>query len=380
MRRRTGGRRVPLGGAIELTRRCNQRCRQCYNNLPAADERARAAEMDTGEVMGLLEEIAAAGCVWLLFTGGEIFLRPDLLEIYDHARRQGLLVTLFTNGTLITQEAAAHLSRSRPFAIEVTLYGATPETCERVTGVPGSFERCRRGIALLREHGLPLKLKSTVSRLNRHELPQMRQMASELGLEFRFDAVLNPRCDGRPGALDVRLSPEEVVALDLAEPERVSALREFAEQMGREAVPAAAAAMLYRCGGGVFSFGIDPFGRMRPCLLSHEAGFDLRQGRFAEGWDVFLARLRAQAADRPTKCTGCRMRAFCGMCPANAGLECGDPQHPVDFLCRVAHLRAYALGLPFPPHGDCEYCPGGARYGEMVCSVGKIKKIVTSNE
>jgi MoaA/NifB/PqqE/SkfB family radical SAM enzyme len=240
---------VPLGGAIELTRRCNQRCRQFYNNLPAVDERARAAEMDTGEVMGLLEEIAAAGCVWLLFTGGEIFLRPDLLEIYDHARRQGLLVTLFTNGTLITPAAAAHLSRSRPFAIEVRLYGATPESCERVTGVPGSFECCRQGIGLLRKHGLPLKLKSTVSSLNWNELPQMRQMTSELGLEFQFDAVLNPRCDGRPGALDVRLSPEEVVSLDLAEPERFSALREFAEQMGREAVPAAAATMLYRCGG-----------------------------------------------------------------------------------------------------------------------------------
>lgn len=373
MRRRTGGRRVPLGGAIELTRRCNHRCRQCYNNLPAADERARAAEMNTGEVMRLLEEIAAAGCVWLLFTGGEIFLRPDLLEIYDHARRRGLLVTLFTNGTLITPQAAAHLSRSRPFAIEVTLYGATPETYERVTGVPGSFDRCRRGIALLREHGLPLKLKSTVSNLNRHELPQMRQMASELGLEFRFDAMLNARCDGRPGALDVRLSPAEVVALDLSEPERVSALREFAERMSLNAAPAAASAALYRCGGGGYSFGIDPYGRMRPCLLSHEAGYDLRRGRFAEGWEVFLARLRGQTADRPTKCTDCRMQAFCGMCPANAGLECGDPQEPVDFLCRVAHLRAYALGLSFAPHGDCTYCPGGGHYMEMTRQAKEIQ-------
>jgi radical SAM protein with 4Fe4S-binding SPASM domain len=373
VRRRTGGRRVPLGGAIALTRRCNHRCRQCYNNLPAADESARAAELGTAEVMRLLDEIAAAGCVWLLFTGGEIFLRPDLLEIYDHARRQGLLVTLFTNGTLITPQAAAHLSRSRPFAIEVTLYGATPETYERVTGVPGSCDRCRRGIALLREHGLPLKLKSTVSNLNRHELPQMRQMAAELGLEFRFDAVLNPRCDGRPGALDVRLSPAEVVALDLAEPERVSALREFAEQTNREAVPAAHSAVLYRCGGGLFSFGIDPYGRMRPCLLSHEAGFDVRGGRFAEAWEVFMARLRGQLADRPTKCTDCRMKAFCGMCPANAGLECGDPQQPVDFLCRVAHLRAYALDITFPPHGECEYCPGGAQYNQILMRAKEIK-------
>ncbi len=380
VRRRAGGRRVPLGGAIELTRRCNHRCRQCYNNLPAADESARAAELGTAEVMRLLDEIAAAGCVWLLLTGGEIFLRPDVLEIYDHARRKGLLVTLFTNGSLITREIAAYLSRRRPFSIEITLYGATPETYERVTGVPGSFDRCRRGIGLLRERGLPLKLKSTVSSVNRHEIPLMRTMAQDLGLEFRFDAMLNPRCDGRPGALDVRLSPREVVDLDLAEPERVSALREFAERMSRSAAPAAASAALYRCGGGAYSFGIDPYGRLRPCLVSHESGYDLRHGSFAEGWEVFLARLREQAAGRPTKCTDCRMRAFCGMCPANAGLECGDPEQPVDFLCRVAHLRAYALGLTVPPHGACAYCPGGDHYGEMLRLTERIGKIVTSNE
>jgi hypothetical protein len=57
---------------------------------------------------------------------------------------------------------------------------------------------------------------------------------------------------------------------------------------------------------------------------------------------------------------------MCGMCPANSELECADPEAPVDFLCRVAHLRAYALGLPIAPHGACEYCPGGSGYTEMM--------------
>jgi hypothetical protein len=53
------------------------------------------------------------------------------------------------------------------------------------------------------------------------------------------------------------------------------------------------------------------------------------------------------------------------MCPANAELEAGDPEEPVDFLCRVAHLRAAALGLEVAPHGACEYCPGGERRAEI---------------
>jgi hypothetical protein len=60
------------------------------------------------------------------------------------------------------------------------------------------------------------------------------------------------------------------------------------------------------------------------------------------------------------------------MCPANGELENGDPESPVDFLCRVAHLRAYTLDLPVVPHGACEYCEGGSGYAEMMASAASL--------
>lgn len=60
------------------------------------------------------------------------------------------------------------------------------------------------------------------------------------------------------------------------------------------------------------------------------------------------------------------------MCPAYGVLECGDAEEPVDFLCQVAHLRAHAFGIPIPPHGECEYCPGGAKHQEMMKMVGEL--------
>jgi hypothetical protein len=62
------------------------------------------------------------------------------------------------------------------------------------------------------------------------------------------------------------------------------------------------------------------------------------------------------------------------MCPANAELECSEAEVPVDFLCQVAHLRAYAFDIPVTPHGDCEYCPGGGRYQEMMEEVKRLKQ------
>ena len=106
----------------------------------------------------------------------------------------------------MTPEIADLLAIHRPFSIEITLYGATRRTYERVTGNPGSFGQCLRGIRYLRDRGLPLKLKATVSALNRHEIQAMKRLAEDdLGLPFRFDALLNARCDGSPGPLDVRL-------------------------------------------------------------------------------------------------------------------------------------------------------------------------------
>jgi hypothetical protein len=65
---------------------------------------------------------------------------------------------------------------------------------------------------------------------------------------------------------------------------------------------------------------------------------------------------------------------MCGMCPANSELECRDAETPVDFLCQVAHLRAYVLSLNIAPHGDCEYCPGGSHYEEIMQIVEGLKE------
>lgn len=375
VKERVGGRRVPLAGTFELTRRCNNRCRHCYNNLPANDSKALAAELGTDEIKRILGETAEAGCIWLLLTGGEILLRPDFLEIYRHAKGRGLLVTLFTNGTLVTPKLADELAGLRPFSIEITLYGCTAETYERVTGVPGSFRRCMEGVRLLMDHALPLKLKSTLCALNVHEIWDIKRFAEQdLGLPFRFDALLNARCDGSLRPLDVRLSPEEVVALDLADAERMRALQELARRP-RVAAPVPTDTFpLYVCGGGATSFAIDPYGRLRACALSAGDGYDLRAGSFQAGWDPYLSRVRKLTSGSDTKCTRCSLRSLCGMCPANGELECGDPRHPVDFLCRVAHLRAYAMGMEIPAHGPCSYCPGGGRHEEMLRVAERLEK------
>src|SRR4051812_41298228 len=149
-------RRIPVNGTIEVTNRCPLTCAHCYNNLAMDDSSARSLELTTDEHRRIVDEIVEMGCLWLLYSGGEIFARRDFLDIYKHAKRAGLLVTLFTNGVLVNERVADVLADWTPFAVEVTLYGRTRETYEALTGIPGSFDKCMRGIELMLERKLPL--------------------------------------------------------------------------------------------------------------------------------------------------------------------------------------------------------------------------------
>jgi len=366
--------RVAASATIEISRRCPLKCVHCYNNLPMGDMDAKRGELTYSEHCRILDELAEAGCLWILYTGGEIFARKDFLDIYTYAKKKGFLITLFTNGTLITPQIADYLVEWRPFSIEITLYGRSRETYERLTGIPGSYDRCLRGIHLLLDRGLPLKLKSVAISVNKHEVGAMKKFAGELGVTFKFDAMMSPRIDCSQSPLKVRLQPWEIVKMDLEDEERVAEWRKFAARFNGPMQEAGRSDELYQCGGGVGGFAIDPEGKMSICVLSHFDRYDLRSGNFREGWDHFLRHVRGKKITRVTKCTACKIKPMCGMCPANGELENGDPEAPVDFLCHVAHLRAHALELPVPSHGECEYCPGGSAYKALMNSMESLHK------
>jgi radical SAM protein with 4Fe4S-binding SPASM domain len=366
-----GDKRTPVDVSIEMTRRCPLECQHCYNNLPMGDLAARNRELSKQEYEAILDELADMGVIWLLFTGGEVFARKDFLEIYTYAKQKGFLITLFTNGILINEKVADYLVDFPPFAIEITLYGRTRETYEALTQLPGSYDRCMRGIRLLMERGLPLKLKTVGTKVNCHEVIGMKEFAEqELGVEFKFDSLINPRIDCSQAPLEVRLSPEEVVALDLHWPKVAAEHRRLLET---ETVSSKIkTGSVYVCGGGVKSFAIDPYGHMSICVISHQETYDIRGGSVREGWEQFLFKVRQRERTRPSKCDACRIQSVCSMCPANGELENGDQESPVEFLCEVAHLRALALGFEIPEHGDCEFCSDSERREELKQSAARI--------
>jgi len=333
--RRTAEQRVPVCGSIDLTHRCNLRCVHCYVRPRSANQELEQRELSTERLVSILDEIADAGCLYLLITGGEPLLRRDFPDVYCHAKMKGMLVTVFTNGTLISDETLALFRDLPPHQVEISLYGATAETYGKITGAPGAFEHCLGGIERLLAAGLNVRLKTVLMTLNRHELPDIERMAEELGVEFRFDPAIFPRLDGDRAPIRLRIPAEEAVEKELADEVRLRRWRDYF----RRRRDLAATDALYQCGAGLTYFHIDPYGNLRPCLMINEPAHDLRNGSFLTGWRDVMPRIRQRKARANHPCNACEKRVLCGFCPAFFALENGAADDRSEYVCEMGHAR-----------------------------------------
>jgi MoaA/NifB/PqqE/SkfB family radical SAM enzyme len=255
LRRKAATESVPLIGMLELTRRCNFKCAHCYAG-PASHA---AGELKTEEWKGLMDEAAAAGCLELVFSGGEPLLRSDFAELYIHARRLGMEVTVFTNASLVDEQMASLFNEWPARKVEVSVYGITEPTARAVTGVDGACARQWDGIRKMMGKGIPVSLKLMAIKPLRHEIEAIEARARDAGLELRFSTEILPRLDGDLTPLSLTLDPQEVASLEARLPGWADALRKRAESRQNDV-------RRYPCAAGQYGFFIDAGGFLQPCI------------------------------------------------------------------------------------------------------------------
>lgn len=365
--RRLEGKHTPLGFELEMTARCNLDCRHCYVNMPANDARAAARELAAVEIQEIGRQAVELGALWCTLTGGEPLLRPDFAEIYLGLKRLGLLVSIYTNATLIREEHIALFRKYPPRDIEITVYGATAGTYERITRRQGSYARFRHGLALLLDSGIKVRLKTMALRSNLQELPEIARFCRERTKDFyRFDPFLNLRTDRDPERnreiASERLLPEEIAFCERGDAERQGALEKrcdrliepLREDFSYEACLACSRQdrcesflRLSRrliCGAGLASFFVAHDGAFRLCasLCAPGTTYDMRQGSLRQAWEEFVPSVReskAKSAQLLNSCRSCPIVNLCFNCPATADLECGDPEAVIPYFCSVAKAR-----------------------------------------
>ena len=341
--------RTPLQFDLELTARCNNDCRHCYINLPAADDAARARELSSEEIDGVATQAVEMGALWCLVTGGEPLLRDDFAEVYTGLKRLGLLVSVFTNAGLVRDEHIELFRQYPPRDVEVTVYGATEATYERVTRRRGSHAAFVAGVDRLLSAGVRVRLKAMALRSTVHEFDEIGRFCRARTKDFyRFDPLLHLRLDGDPQRNEIiraeRLSPDEIVALERADPERFGALVDLCRTFAGEEPDAGDDSRLLRCNAGMTSFTVGWDGTFRLCSSLGYPGTtaDLRAVPLAEAWRDLVPsvrRLRSDSERFRATCARCGLQDLCLWCPAHAALETGALDEWVEYFCEVAKAR-----------------------------------------
>lgn len=338
---------------LEITARCNNNCKHCYINLPAGDLQVKSLEMTPKEICRIADQAVSLGAVWCLITGGEPLLRPDFEEIYLMLKFKGLLTSVFTNATLINENHIKLFKNYPPRDIEVTVYGATKDTYEKVTRQPGSYKKFIDGLNLLIQNNVKFRLKAMALRDNLHELDLISKFCRKHTADFyRFDPVLHLRfdrnADRNEEIREERLTPEEVVTLEKKDIERYSALQLNCDNLINSAFAKNIGNYLFRCGSGINSFNVSFDGKYRLCssLWAPGTTFDLRQGTLEDARSNLMPKvrdLRSNKKEYLESCNNCEITNLCLWCPAHAYLETGEMDGATPYFCAVAHARAAML-------------------------------------
>ena len=203
--------RTPLSLSFELTPVCNMACKMCYVRMDKKTQESIAPLRSAEEWLSLAEEAKEQGLLYLLLTGGEPFLYPELQFLLENLQQLGLILSINTNGTMIDEKTVQWLRRTPPSRLNITLYGASDATYERLCGKPDGFTRVTHAIELLREAGIQVKINVSVTPWNAQDLEGIFAYCRQNQLILQATSYMFPplRRDAGSFGKNNRFTPEE---------------------------------------------------------------------------------------------------------------------------------------------------------------------------
>jgi len=325
---------LPLSVHLDVTYRCNERCVHCYL------DHDNHGEMSTAEICGVLDQLAEAGVFFLIFSGGEVFMRMDFFRILEYARSLLFCVTVKTNAFMIREREADRLRELGVQMVQVSIYSHRPEVHDAITKLPGSLKRSIAGIRLLRSRGVSVTLANVLMRQNLADHAGVQALARELGAKFTIDPTITPKMDGDRSIIGLGIGGDDLKQV-FRNPDLVGDVEEFCAPPPRvdddvlDELP---------CSAGHTACYISPYGDVYPCVQFPLPSGSVRKQKFLDIWrhSPELDEVRSiHARDLPV-CSSCSHVGTCSRCPGLAYMQ-GNLRGPSSQDCEKSYART---GIP----------------------------------
>lgn len=339
---RAGKMRIPLSGTFELTPLCNMNCKMCYVTMTPEEQKKRGRHRTKEEWLALAKEAKQEGMLFLLLTGGEPFLWPEFKELYQELHKMGFYISINSNGTLIDEKKVQWLKEYPPNRINVTLYGSSDETYQRMCGKKDGFSKVTTAISLLQEAGIVIKLNCSLTPFNEADLEEMVAFAEERKLILEVASYMFPpiRKDGQMVGKNQRFTPQEaarkMIKTDILQngEDRFRYFisnNQFPVIERKECVDVEGDCI--RCRAGRSSFWVTWDFHLLPCGMMTVPRKELKLGEFKQCWEYIYE--ETEKIRTASECQECPIKAECQTCAAITLAETGRFDQRPEYRCQM---------------------------------------------
>ncbi len=320
---------IPLTATLELTYLCPFKCIHCY--IPYARRKNaiwKQKELKTEEWKQSLREIKKAGCLYIVFTGGEPLLRNDLGELCRYAVKLNLSVKVFTTGFNLKDEFLRRI-KNLPISFELSLYGRE-RIHNMITGDGKSFQTTLKSARLLKKSGFGVKLKMPLMKQNFKDAEYIKELAQRYNFTYAFDPIITLSGSNKK-ILKYRLTDRQLTKI--LSDKRLGLFPEINKKRTDHHLN-------FICGAGRNTFAINPYGEIFPCLEIPKILGNVKKNKFVSVWreNKWLLWWRNLTMKDVKVCSRCSLSDFCNRCPGIALMEDGDLMGPSTLACQTAKI------------------------------------------
>ena len=305
---------TPLHGHFELTPLCNLNCKMCYVHLNEAQLSGKHL-LSAETWIDLMQQAVDAGMTSVNLSGGECLTYPYFDDVFLFLKEKGVEVYVLTNGVLLNEERIAFFKKNCPQMIQISLYGASEDAYEQVTG-KRVFSTVLNNIVSAKNAGLPIKLAITPNRFMLDSIKDTIQLAKDLDVFYTLTlSLLTPRNDTGKSKDEADISLDDYIDIftyNRILNERVPVPQELVPvEEGRECECSSSGV---KCGAGRNGFSIHWDGIMHPCSQMDSIFADPVKLGFIPAWE--LINKEVKSFPRFTKCDNCNYSNVCDFCAA----------------------------------------------------------------
>ncbi len=346
----------------EVTNRCNEKCIHCFNpGAPHAEHEKgnrSTEELNTQEGLALIQSFYDAGAYRLIVSGGEVFLRRDIFQLLSFARSLHMQIHIFTNGILLNEDRFEQLSKIYPESVSISIYSANAEIHDKITKVPGSFNKSVEALRRLNAFGIKTTIKAIQMAHSVQGYANIEKLAHTLGARHTVELNMSAGNDGAQGPLSLAVRNwSELVTLAVTPGSPIfvgDASNNYSERRRKPGE--------VFCSAGQSMLSVSSDGKISPCVALPLNVGDVRDHDLSEVWKESVVGLRRSNREAATnnsqlskwqeirvadyiECGTHDRCGWCNKCPGMGLNESGDVLAASTTQCRIASARMEGASL-----------------------------------